>query len=89
VGIFEMLGLARILRLPAQQEVVILAVEASDCITVGGAMHPAVRAAVSLVVDLVASLAEQGGRVTGQGSLEDRRAGKSCQQRFTLQGTKS
>ena len=60
MGIFEMLGLARILRLPAQQEVVILAVEASDCITVGGAMHPAVRAAVSLVVDLVASLAEQG-----------------------------
>jgi len=39
--------------------------------------------------DLLLELAEQGGRVTGQGSLEDRRAGKSCQQRFTLQGTKS
>jgi len=60
VGIFEMLSLARLLRLPAPREVVILAVEASDCITVGGAMHPAVRAAVPLVVDLVGWIVEQG-----------------------------
>ncbi|KRT75853.1 MAG: hydrogenase maturation protease, hydrogenase 2 maturation protease [Armatimonadetes bacterium CSP1-3] len=56
VGLFEMLALARTLRLPAPQEVVILAVEAADCITVGGAMHPAVRAAVPLIVGQVASI---------------------------------
>jgi len=60
VGLFEMLTLARVLRLPAPREVVILAVEASDCTTVGGAMHPAVRAAVSLVAELVASIVGEG-----------------------------
>ncbi len=49
VGIFEMLALARTLRLPVPEDVVILAVEASDGTTVGGPMHPAVRAAVPLV----------------------------------------
>jgi len=60
VGLFEMLALARILRLPAPEEVVILAVEAADCTTVGGAMHPTVGAAVSLVVEIVRSIVEEG-----------------------------
>jgi hydrogenase maturation protease len=60
VGLFEMLALARALSLPAPHEVVILAVEASDCTTVGGAMHPAVRAAVPAVVQEVARLLAPG-----------------------------
>lgn len=56
VGLLEMLRLARALRLPAPQEVVILAVEASDCTTIGGAMHPALQEAVPLVVELVVGI---------------------------------
>lgn len=53
VGLFETLALGRKLSLSAPQEVVIVAVEAADYLTVGGAMHPAVQAAVSVVVNLV------------------------------------
>ncbi len=53
VGLFETLALGRKLSLSAPQEVVIVAVEAADCLTVGGAMHPAVQAAVPVVVNLV------------------------------------
>ena len=69
VGLFEMLALARTLHLPAPQEVVILAVEASDCTTVGGAMHPAIRAVVPVVVELVAGIVGAGLETTpgGQG----------------------
>src|SRR3989304_3581521 len=56
VGLFEMLALAPPPRLPRPQEGVILAVEAADCITVGGTMHPAVRAAVPVIVGQVASI---------------------------------
>ena len=35
------------------EEVTLVAVEAADCQTVGGAMHPAVAQAVSHVVDLI------------------------------------
>ncbi|MDR7463652.1 MAG: hydrogenase maturation protease [Armatimonadota bacterium] len=56
VGLLEMLHLARTLGLPAPQEVVVLAVEASDCTTIGGAMHPALQEAVSLVVELVVGI---------------------------------
>jgi hypothetical protein len=44
------------LGLPVAEEVVFLAVEAADCSTVGGTMHPAVRAAVSSIVRLVHNL---------------------------------
>ena len=46
VGLFDALALARKLGLPTPAEVEIIAVEAADCHTIGGAMHPAVRAAI-------------------------------------------
>lgn len=56
VGLHETLALARCLHLPVAEEVIFLAVEASDCSTVGGAMHPAVRAAIPSVVRRVRDL---------------------------------
>ncbi len=53
VGLFEALAVARKLGLPVPQEVTILAVEAADCTTVGGALHPAVQAAMPVVVGQV------------------------------------
>ena len=55
VGLHETLTLGRCLGLPVADKVVFLAVEASDCSTVGGAMHPAVRAAIPSVVRMVRS----------------------------------
>src|SRR3989304_2380520 len=74
VGLFEMLALARTLHLPAPQGGGILAVEAPDCTTVGGAMHPAIRAVVPVVVELVAGVVG-GGRGDTPGG-EGRRAGE-------------
>jgi hydrogenase maturation protease len=59
VGLFETLQLARELLLNVPDDVVILAVEAADCLTLGGAMHPAVKSAVGLVADLVAEIARR------------------------------
>jgi len=59
IGLFETLKLGRKLQLEVPQEVVIIAVEPADCLTVGGAMTPAVREAVPLVVNLVQRLANQ------------------------------
>lgn len=56
-GLFEMLAVARQLSLDAPLEVLILAVEAADCLTVGGGMHPAVEAAMPQVVDLIVAAA--------------------------------
>lgn len=56
VGLFEALSLARKLRLPAPEEVTIIAVEAADCTTVGGAMTPAVKGAVPGVLALVSEI---------------------------------
>lgn len=53
LGLFEALAAARRLGLPVPQQLVIVGVEAADCITVGGAMHPAVRAAAARVADAV------------------------------------
>lgn len=53
IGLFEALALARKLGLPAADEVVIVAVEAADCTTVGGRISPAVRAAVPDVLELL------------------------------------
>jgi len=52
VGLFDALALGRKLELPVPQEVIILAVEAADCSTVGSAIHPAVREAMPVVVNL-------------------------------------
>jgi hydrogenase maturation protease len=59
IGLFETLKLGRKLQLEVPQEVVIIAVEPADCLTVGGAMTPAVREAVPVVVNLVQRLANQ------------------------------
>ncbi|MGE5648473.1 MAG: hydrogenase maturation protease [Acidobacteriota bacterium] len=53
VGLFDALALARKLDLPTPDEVEIIAVEAADCHTIGGAMHPAVRAAIPKVLKLL------------------------------------
>lgn len=53
VGLFDALALARKLGLPAPGEVTIIAVEAADCLTVGGEMHEAVRAAIPKAVELI------------------------------------
>jgi hydrogenase maturation protease len=53
IGLFEALALARELKLPAADDVVIIAVEAADCTTIGGPMTPAVVEAVPAVVDTV------------------------------------
>lgn len=58
VGLFETLQLARELLLNVPNDVVILAVEAADCLTLGGTMHPAVKSAVGLVAELVAEIAQ-------------------------------
>jgi len=55
VGIFEALKMARQLGLPVADDVLIVAVEAADCLTFGGAMCEAVRAAIPEVVRKVAA----------------------------------
>ena len=56
LGLFDVLRAARELGIPVPSEVVILAVEASDCMTFGRAMHAAVESAVSPAVDLLGEL---------------------------------
>jgi hydrogenase maturation protease len=57
VGLLETLQLAKELLLNVPKDVIILAVEAADCLTLGGEMHDAVKSAVGLVADLVAEIA--------------------------------
>jgi hydrogenase maturation protease len=56
VGLLETLQLARELLLNVPKDVIILAVEAADCLTLGGKMHDAVKSTVGLVVELVAEI---------------------------------
>lgn len=56
VGLFEALAAGRALGLPVAVEVVILAVEASDVVTVGGSMSPAVEASVPRLVSELRTL---------------------------------
>ena len=58
VGLLETLQLAKELLLNVPKDVIILAVEAADCLTLGGKMHDAVKSAVGLVADLVAEIAQ-------------------------------
>jgi len=53
IGLFEVLALARGLGMPVPRQVTIIAVEAADCFTVGGPMHPDVRHAIPLVVNWI------------------------------------
>ncbi len=59
IGLFEALAAGRALGLPVPEEVVILAVEAYDCLTVGGPMHPAVEEAVDEVVNRLREMLRQ------------------------------
>ena len=72
VGLFETLQLARELLLNVPDDVVILAVEAADCLTLGGTMHPAVESAVGLVAELVAEIAQ---RSKSANALQDEDSG--------------
>lgn len=54
IGLKEVLMLGRRLRLPVPKVVVLVVVQAADCSTVGGEMHPAVRAALPALVNLCA-----------------------------------
>ena len=58
VGLFETLQLAKKLLHNVPQEVFILAVEAADCLTLGGEMHAAVKSAVELVAELVQQIVQ-------------------------------
>ena len=56
VGLFDVLATAAKLGLPAPQEVTIIGVEAADCFTVGGEMHPDVRAAIGKAVEIAEAM---------------------------------
>jgi len=62
IGLFDTLALGRALGLRMPADVVIIAVEAADCLTLGGPMHPVVAAALPRVVELVRQ-ANMGGEV--------------------------
>lgn len=53
IGLFEALALGRKLELPVARDVVIIAVEAADCRTLGGGMDPAVEGAIPEVIGRV------------------------------------
>jgi hydrogenase maturation protease len=46
MGLFETLALGKKLEMPVAQDVLIIAVEAGDCLTLGGNMTPAVESAI-------------------------------------------
>lgn len=56
VGLFEALTLARALKLSVPETLTLLVVEAGDCLTLGGVMHPAVEKAIASVAELVCTL---------------------------------
>lgn len=58
LGIFEVLAVGRQLRLPVPDDATVIAIEAADCTTVGGRMHPDIRAAIPEVAGLVGKFLE-------------------------------
>jgi hydrogenase maturation protease len=56
VGLFESLDLGRAIGMAVPDEVAIVVVEAADLLTIGGAMHPDVRAAVTKVAERVEAI---------------------------------
>jgi hypothetical protein len=60
IELFQIFQLARKLLVNVSQDVIILAVEVTDCLTLGGAMHDAVKSAVELVTDIVSEIAHLG-----------------------------
>lgn len=59
IGLFEALATGRKLGLPVPPRMMILAVEAFDCLTIGGYMHYAVEDAVHAVVSRIQELLHQ------------------------------
>jgi hydrogenase maturation protease len=59
VGLQESLSIARALHLSVAETVVVLAVEAADCYTLGGTMHPAGRAAIPILLNKVREITDQ------------------------------
>lgn len=53
VGLLESLQLGRELKLDIAKDLQIIAIETADCHTLGGEMHPDVRASVPKIVDLL------------------------------------
>ena len=60
LGLFEVLEVGRKLHLDVPKEIIVIAVEASDCITVGGPIHPDVQSAIPEVVELVGQFLANG-----------------------------
>jgi hydrogenase maturation protease len=56
IGLFESMELGKKLELPVARDLQIIAIEAADCRSLGGPMHPSVTAAIPQVVELVESL---------------------------------
>jgi hydrogenase maturation protease len=55
-GLFDVLAKARRLALPVPDSVTIIAVEAADCTTVGGPMHPDVERAIEPTLRIIGEL---------------------------------
>jgi len=60
LGLREVLAAGRQLHLNVPNQAVVIAVEAADCTTIGGAMHPDVRTAIAEAVGLVRSFVADG-----------------------------
>jgi len=61
IGLFDALEVARGAGLAVPREISVVAVEAADCTTIGGAMHPAVEAAVAKAVAIASCLIRKEG----------------------------
>lgn len=61
LGLLEVLAVGRRLRLEVPAEISVVAVEAADCTTIGGAMGPEVQSAIAPAVGHIRKLVEAGG----------------------------
>ena len=67
LGLFEVLAVGGKLDLDVPKETIVIAVEASDCTTVGGPIHPDVQSAIPAVVELVGRFLANGTPDTSAG----------------------
>jgi hydrogenase maturation protease len=80
VGLFETLRLGRELGLHVPEDVVILAVEAGDCLTIGGDMSSKVRAAKAAVAQAVETIVRSWD--TGLETSSERASVSACGERL-------
>jgi len=66
-GLFDVLAGARRYGLPAPMDVTCITVEAQDCAAIGGAMHPAVAAAVGPAVERAVRIVREWQRCASEG----------------------